>query len=162
MSSSTNMRKEIRGKREASLPARVKGKIEVTERKKCHPKAKWREWGGGSEKEAQRQRKAEGKLPTARREVGLWEPNKGSKWLHQSKQTAQWETREEMLWLGALWSLVLKTSTLGSFRSKTGCRFSCYDIFQLLFEVTGERVKVQTGRWGNIHLRSCWEFVYVK
>lgn len=37
MSSSTNMREEIRGKRitegEALLPARVKGKIEVTEKK---------------------------------------------------------------------------------------------------------------------------------
>lgn len=36
-------------------------------------------WGGGSEKVAQRQRKAEGKLPTARREVGLRESNRGSK-----------------------------------------------------------------------------------
>lgn len=37
MSSSTNMRQEIRGRRitegEASLPARVRGKIEVTEKK---------------------------------------------------------------------------------------------------------------------------------
>lgn len=42
MSSSTNMREEIRGKGitegEASLPARVRGKIEVTERKNVTPK----------------------------------------------------------------------------------------------------------------------------
>lgn len=73
MSPSTEMREEIRGKRgsegEASPTATARGKTEVTHRKMLpHSQRKKRE---ASKKVAERQRKAEGKLPTARGEVGL-------------------------------------------------------------------------------------------
>ena len=67
------MREEIRGKRgsegEASPTATERGKTKVTHRKMLpNSQRKKRE---ASKKVAERQRKAEGKLPTARGEVGL-------------------------------------------------------------------------------------------
>lgn len=69
MSPSTEMREEIRGSEgEASPPATARGKIEVTHRKMLRHSQRKR---GDSKKVAERRRKAEGKLPTARGEVGL-------------------------------------------------------------------------------------------